>query len=151
MHFVSAAVAILNGHYHDGYVPSGGAAFIVADQIWLLMVVIVHTWSTSKYHKRSYADKFVWRATTKEERKEGQPDYILVPTERVYYTPDVTAAIYWTTNRMPHKRRDVHKHQVTRMKTPDDWLVDIRNDILDRIYGERYWYGRQSQPHHLGR
>ena len=43
MHFVSAAVAILNGHYHDGYVPSGGAAFIFADQIWLLMVVIVHT------------------------------------------------------------------------------------------------------------
>jgi hypothetical protein len=43
MHFVSAGVAIMAGHYHDGYVPSGGSAFIFADQIWLLMVVIVHT------------------------------------------------------------------------------------------------------------
>lgn len=43
LHFVSAATAILSGQYHDGYVPNGGAAFIFADQIWLLMVVIVHT------------------------------------------------------------------------------------------------------------
>src|SRR4029077_19799405 len=43
MHFVSAGVAIMDGHYHDGYVPNGGSAFIFADQIWLLMVVIVHT------------------------------------------------------------------------------------------------------------
>jgi len=35
--------AILNGHYHDGYVPDGGSAFIFADQIWLLMVVVIHT------------------------------------------------------------------------------------------------------------
>jgi hypothetical protein len=43
MHFVSAVIAIMVGHYHDGYVPDGGSAFIFADQIWLLMVVIVHT------------------------------------------------------------------------------------------------------------
>jgi hypothetical protein len=43
MHFVSAVLAIMAGHYHDGYVPNGGTAFIFADQIWLLMVVIVHT------------------------------------------------------------------------------------------------------------
>ena len=43
MHFVSAGVSIMAGHYHDGYVPNGGSAFIFADQIWLLMVVIVHT------------------------------------------------------------------------------------------------------------
>ena len=43
MHFVSAAIAIISGHYHDGYVPDGGSAFIFADQIWLLMVVVVHT------------------------------------------------------------------------------------------------------------
>jgi hypothetical protein len=43
MHFVSAVLAIMAGQYHDGYVPSGGSAFIFADQIWLLMVVIVHT------------------------------------------------------------------------------------------------------------
>ena len=34
---------IISGHYHDGYVPDGGSAFIFADQIWLLMVVVVHT------------------------------------------------------------------------------------------------------------
>jgi hypothetical protein len=78
-----------------------------------------------------YADKFVWRATTKEERKEGQPDYILVPTERVYYPPDVTAVIYWTKNRMPDKWRDVQKDQVSNsFKSSEEWLVDIRNDIL---------------------
>jgi hypothetical protein len=43
MHFVSAGVAILSGHYHDGYVPNGGSAFIFVDQIWLLTVVVVHT------------------------------------------------------------------------------------------------------------
>jgi hypothetical protein len=43
MHFVSAGVSIMVGHYHDGYVPNGGSAFIFADQIWLLMVVIIHT------------------------------------------------------------------------------------------------------------
>jgi hypothetical protein len=35
MHFVSAVLAIMAGQYHDGYVPSGGSAFIFADQIWL--------------------------------------------------------------------------------------------------------------------
>jgi hypothetical protein len=43
MHFVSAVIAIMTGQYHDGYVPDGGSAFIFADQIWLLMVVVVHT------------------------------------------------------------------------------------------------------------
>jgi hypothetical protein len=78
-----------------------------------------------------YADQFRWRATTDQERKEGQPDYVLVPTERKYYPPDVTAAIYWTKNRMPDKWRDVNKHTVTgTLKSSDDFLVDIRNDIL---------------------
>ena len=52
MHFVSAGVAIMAGHYHDGYVPSGGSAFIFADQIWLLMVVIVHTLEYISRHCR---------------------------------------------------------------------------------------------------
>lgn len=78
-----------------------------------------------------YADKFVWRATTKEEREQGKPEYVKVPTESIYYPPDVTAAIYWTKNRMPDKWRDVQKHQVSgSFKSPDEWLVDIRNDIL---------------------
>jgi hypothetical protein len=37
-----------------------------------------------------YADKFVWRATTKEEQDNGKSEYVLEPTERVYYPPDVT-------------------------------------------------------------
>jgi hypothetical protein len=41
--FRFGSVSIMTGHYHDGYVPNGGSAFIFADQIWLLMVVIVHT------------------------------------------------------------------------------------------------------------
>jgi hypothetical protein len=43
MHLMSAGVAIMAGQYHDGYVPNGGSAFIFADQIRLLMVVVVHT------------------------------------------------------------------------------------------------------------
>ena len=63
--------------------------------------------------------------------EEGEPDYVLVPTERVYYPPDVTAAIYWTKNRMPDKWRDVNKHTVTgTLKSSDDFLVEIRKDIL---------------------
>ena len=38
---------------------------------------------------------------------------------------------YWTKNRMPDKWRDLNKHQVTgTFKSSEDWLVDIRNDIL---------------------
>jgi hypothetical protein len=43
MHFVSAVMSIMAGQYHDGYAPNGGSAFIFADQIWLLMVVVIHT------------------------------------------------------------------------------------------------------------
>jgi hypothetical protein len=43
MHFVSAVMSIMAGHYHDGYAPNGGSAFIFADQTWLLTVVVVHT------------------------------------------------------------------------------------------------------------
>jgi hypothetical protein len=34
MHFVSAGITFMNGHYHDWYVPNGGSAFIFVDQIW---------------------------------------------------------------------------------------------------------------------
>jgi hypothetical protein len=47
-----------------------------------------------------YADQFTWRATTEQQRKQGEPRYELVPTGRTYYPPDVTAAIYWTKNRI---------------------------------------------------
>ena len=43
MHFVSAVTTIVSGQYPDGYIPAGGAAFILADQIWLLTIVAAHT------------------------------------------------------------------------------------------------------------
>jgi hypothetical protein len=42
-HFTSAFLAIMFGQYPDGYTPDGGSAFIFVDQVWLLMVVMLHT------------------------------------------------------------------------------------------------------------
>jgi hypothetical protein len=42
-HFMSASLAIIFGQYPDGYAPDGGSAFIFVDQMWLLMVVVLHT------------------------------------------------------------------------------------------------------------
>ena len=42
-HFASAFLAIMFGQYPDGYTPDGGSAFIFVDQVWLLMVVVLHT------------------------------------------------------------------------------------------------------------
>jgi hypothetical protein len=44
-HFMSAFFAIMSGQYPDGYAhaPDGGSAFIFVDQVWLLMVVVLHT------------------------------------------------------------------------------------------------------------
>ena len=78
----------------------------------------------------SYADQFKWRATTNQERKQGKPEYVLAPTERKYYLPpDVTAAIYWSKNRMPDKWRDVQNIRCLFIQVPEEWLVDICNDI----------------------
>lgn len=40
---ISIELAIFSGRYADGYVPDGGAYFIFADQVWLLMVIFYHT------------------------------------------------------------------------------------------------------------
>ncbi len=51
---------------------------------------------------------------------------------RKYFPPDVTAAIYFTKNRMPDKWRDVQQHVHSgKLKTSDEWLVEIQKDILD--------------------
>ena len=42
-HFASAFLAIMFGQYPDGYTRDGGSAFIFVDQVWLLMVVVLHT------------------------------------------------------------------------------------------------------------
>jgi hypothetical protein len=36
-------VTIVSGQYPDGYIPVGGSAFILTDQIWLLAIVVAHT------------------------------------------------------------------------------------------------------------
>jgi transposase len=78
-----------------------------------------------------YADKYVWRTTTQEEREQGAPARVKEATESIYYPPDVTAAIYWTKNRMPERWQEVSKRQVTaQFKSPDEWLADIREGIL---------------------
>src|SRR5262245_2381150 len=42
-HFMSASLAIIFGQYPDGYAPGAGSDFIFVDQMWLLMVVVLHT------------------------------------------------------------------------------------------------------------
>ena len=42
-HLISAEIAIVSGHYPDGYFPSGGSWFIMADQLWVLVIVLFHT------------------------------------------------------------------------------------------------------------
>ena len=42
-HLMSIQAALFAGQYADGYVPKGGSFFIFADQIWLLMIILIHT------------------------------------------------------------------------------------------------------------
>jgi hypothetical protein len=79
-----------------------------------------------------YADQYTWRATTEAERKKGQPEYVLVPTTRVYYPPDVAAGRYWANNRMRDKWSDVNKVEITtKRRTPDEILEGIHAKLLD--------------------
>jgi hypothetical protein len=50
---------------------------------------------------------------------------------RKYYPPDVTAAIYWTKNRMPDRWRDVQRREVntTGLKPSDE----IRQQLLEEF------------------
>lgn len=43
MHLISIIMAIMLGHYPDGYVPKSGGWFISVDQIWLTSIVVWHT------------------------------------------------------------------------------------------------------------
>jgi len=43
LHLASALTAVISGRYPDGYVPDGGALFILVDQAWLIGVVVWHT------------------------------------------------------------------------------------------------------------
>jgi transposase-like protein len=78
-----------------------------------------------------YADQFTWRETTERERKQGKPEYELVPTGRTYYPPDVTAGIYWSKNRMKDKWSDVSKVEVQgKLKSSDELLQDFNTKLL---------------------
>ena len=50
-HLMSIEMALFSGHYADGYIPKGGAYFIFADQIWLLMVIAFHTLEYAETYK----------------------------------------------------------------------------------------------------
>lgn len=39
----SISVALISGHYPDGYVPLGGAWFILADQVWAWVLAVSHS------------------------------------------------------------------------------------------------------------
>jgi Homeodomain-like domain len=79
-----------------------------------------------------YADQYTWRATTDQERKQGKPEYVLVPTTRTYYPPDVAAARYWTKNRMRDKWNDVNKVEVaTKRRSSEEILEGIHAKLLD--------------------
>lgn len=39
----SISLALVVGHYPDGYVPEGGAWFILADQVWAWLLAISHS------------------------------------------------------------------------------------------------------------
>jgi HTH-like domain len=67
-----------------------------------------------------YADQFKWRATTDQERKQGKPEYEVVPTTRTYYPPDVAAQRYWANNRMRDKWTDVSKVEVATKRRSSD-------------------------------
>jgi Homeodomain-like domain len=79
-----------------------------------------------------YADQYTWRATTEQERKQGKPEYVLVPTTRTYYPPDVAAARYWTKNRMRDKWTEVNKVEVpVKRRSPDEILEGIHAKLVD--------------------
>jgi hypothetical protein len=79
-----------------------------------------------------YADNFKWRATTKEERAGGKPEFELVPTDRKYYPPDVRAISLWLRNRMPEKWSDVQKHIVqSRYQSSQEILAEIERELIE--------------------
>jgi hypothetical protein len=54
---------------------------------------------------------------------------------RKYYPPDVTACIYWTKNRLPHKWRDVQRHKAdaTGLKSSDELRQLLALEFKDLI------------------
>lgn len=43
LQILSISIALVTGVYPDGYRPSGGAWFIIADQIWAWLFAVIHT------------------------------------------------------------------------------------------------------------
>lgn len=52
---VSISFALATGRYPDGYAPSGGAWFILSDQIWAWILALTHS---------VYLATMVWRRTS---------------------------------------------------------------------------------------
>lgn len=55
----SLAVALITGHYPDGYAPNGGWVFILADQVVAGTVSVFHIWSVFTLPLRERAHGYV--------------------------------------------------------------------------------------------
>lgn len=55
LQLISISIVLANGAYPDGYVPVGGAWFILKDQIWAWVLAIAHTfWFISMFNKSKH-------------------------------------------------------------------------------------------------
>jgi hypothetical protein len=43
LHIWSISAALFVGHYPDGYIPTGGGWFIIADQVWAWVLCVSHS------------------------------------------------------------------------------------------------------------
>jgi hypothetical protein len=79
-----------------------------------------------------YADNFTWRRTTHEEREAGEGPFILEPSDRKYYAPDVNAASLWLRNRAPERWAAVQKHVVQpRYQTSEEILQELQDELIE--------------------
>jgi len=84
-----------------------------------------------------HEDNYVWRKTTADERKAGQPAFVLEPTDRKYYPPDVRAISLWLRNRMPEKWAEVQKHIVPpTYQSSEEILTEIHAKMIEMGVGD---------------
>jgi hypothetical protein len=82
-----------------------------------------------------YVDQYTWRENSEEAQERGLPRFELIPTNRQYYPPDVTAGIFFLKNRISDKWRDVQRHEVnaTRLKSSEELRQLLAAEFQDLI------------------
>jgi len=82
--------------------------------------------------ERALAERAIGFYVDVEEAKVTSDGEVIRYSMRKYFPPDVTAAIYFTKNRMPEKWRDVQERRITgELKSSDEWLVEVQKGILE--------------------